>query len=487
MTPRTSPSPSAPDLQTAPVRAFVAAERAVFVADLVEWLRIPSISGDPAYADDVLRSAEWLAGRLRRTGFPTVEVWQDHSPPAVFAEWPAEDPDAPTVVVYGHHDVQPVDPVELWETAPFEPFLRAGPHGEQLVARGASDDKGQVFFHSLGVRAHLAATGRRAPAVTLKLLIEGEEESGSPHFAELLRANRERLRCDTVVVTDTGMWAHDVPTTCVGMRGLVGCQLDVHGPDGDLHSGSFGGAVPNPLTVLCRVLGGLHDESGRVNVPGFYDRVVAPTAAERVAYAALPFDERRFLGAAQSRAAAGEAGWSTLERLWARPTAEVNGIWGGYTGPGGKTIVPSDAHAKLSFRLVPDQEPAQVAETVRSWLAERMPAGIRWSAQFEGSGVRPCRTPLDAPALGSVTRAMGRAFGAEVGYTREGGSGPEADLADTLAAPVVFLGVGLDEDRIHAPNEKVEVELLLKGAEAAAHLWADLAVTLRTPAGTGRP
>lgn len=457
------------------VRSHVAEHADAFLADLEGWLRIPSVSGDPESADDVRRSAQWLADKLEETGFPTVEVWDTGGLPAVFAEWPSEDADAPTVTVYGHHDVQPVDPLHLWETAPFEPFRR----GDDLVGRGAADDKGQVLFHTLGLRAHLAATGRRSPAVTLKLLVEGEEESGSTHFADLLRRRRERLACDVVVVTDTGMWDRDVPTTCTAMRGLTDCQVDFHGPDVDLHSGSFGGAVRNPLTVMCRVLAELHDGDGVVQLPGFYDRVVALTDQERAQFAELPFDEAEWLETAQSRAAYGERGYTTLERVWARPTAEVNGIWGGYTGPGHKTIVPTDAHAKLSFRLVTDQDPKEVQDAVHAFLADRVPDGIAWTTTFFGDGVRPCLTPLGHPALQSLVRAMSRAFGCEVGYTREGGSGPEADLAEILDAPVVFLGVGLPDDQIHAPNEKVDTTLLLKGAESAAYLWADLAETLR--------
>ncbi|MEN3357261.1 MAG: hypothetical protein V7637_1243, partial [Mycobacteriales bacterium] len=246
-------------------------------ADLDAWLRIPSISADPARAGDVRRSAEWLAAAFTRTGFPTVEIWETGGAPAVFAEWPADDPRAPAAVVYGHHDVQPVDPEELWQTPPFEPTVR----GDELYARGAADDKGQLLFHLLGLPAHLAATGRSAPAVTLRFLVEGEEESGSPHFADLLRAQRDRLHCDVVVVTDTGVFDRGTPSTCTGMRGVTSCQIDFHGPDVDLHSGSFGGAVPNPATALARLVARLHDDAGVVQVPGFYADVVPLTDQER--------------------------------------------------------------------------------------------------------------------------------------------------------------------------------------------------------------
>ena len=456
------------------VRDAVAAGAEEMVAGLVEWLRIPSVSGDPAHRDDVRRSAEHLAQALRDAGFPTVEVWETAGLPAVFAEWPSDDPAAPTALVYGHHDVQPVTPLDLWQHPPFEPTVV----GDRLHARGAADDKGQVWFHTLGVRAHLAATGRTSPAVNLKMLVEGEEESGSPNFAALLATRADRLRCDVVVVSDTGMWSGETPTVCTGMRGMTDGQLDVRGPTGDVHSGSFGGAIRNPLTELCRVLAALHDEDGHVTIDGFYDGVVELTDAERELIARLPFVESAWLANARSSVPYGEQGFSTLERVWARPTAEVNGIWGGYTGLGHKTIVPSEGHAKVSFRLVAGQQPEVVRDQFEAWLRSVVPVGIEWRMHWEGPGVRPCLTPLDHPALGAVTRAMSQAFDTDVLYTREGGSGPEADLQDVTGAPVVFLGISLPDDGWHAPNEKVEIPMLRKGAEAAAHLWRELAETL---------
>ncbi|HEY1620118.1 MAG TPA: dipeptidase [Streptosporangiaceae bacterium] len=459
------------------VRQFVDDNADDFFTALKEWLRIPSISGDPARHGDVRRSAEWITGYLRASGFPQAEIWETGEPgdegmPAVFAQWPAADPDAPVVLVYGHHDVQPVEPLEQWDSPPFEPAVRDG----QLLARGASDDKGQMLFHVLGARAGMAAAGTSAPPVTLKLLIEGEEESGSPHFPALLRARRDELACDVVVVTDTSMWAADVPSMCLGMRGLIDAQIDLRGPERDLHSGSFGGGVPNPLHALAGLLAGLHDADGRVTLPGFYDRVLPLSAAEREAVAKLPFEEKAWLAdAGNSGAASGEAGFSTLERLWARPTAEVNGMWGGHTGAGPKTIIPATAHAKVSFRLIADQDPLEAVEMLRAYVREHVPAGITATVSANGSGVRASFSPPDSAAVQAGRRAMGRAFGKEVLFTREGGSGPEADLADVLRAPLVFIAVGLDSDRIHAPNEKVEMSLLLKGAQSAAYLWDELA------------
>lgn len=457
------------------VRTYIERHRAAFLDDLVAWLRIPSVSAQPEHADDVRRSAEWLAAKLSETGFPVAEIWPTPGAPAVFAEWPSGDPDAPTVLVYGHHDVQPAAREDGWHSDPFEPQLTDG----RLYARGAADDKGQVFFHTLGVRAHLAATGRTAPAVNLKLIVEGEEESGSPHFRALVEEHAGRLAADAVIVSDTGMWSETTPTVCTGMRGVADCEITFHGPDQDIHSGSFGGAVPNPAAVAARVVAALHDEDQRVTVPGFYDGVTPLTEAERELIAELPFDEAAWLRTAKSHGTLGEAGFSTLERVWARPTAEVNGIGGGYQGPGGKTIVPASAMVKLSFRLVDGQDPDKIERAVTDWVAAQVPAGIRHEIVF-GAATRPCLTPLDHPALQSVARSMSRAFdGHRIRFTREGGSGPAADLQDVLGAPVLFLGISVPSDGWHAPDEKVELELLLKGVETTAHLWGDMAETMR--------
>jgi acetylornithine deacetylase/succinyl-diaminopimelate desuccinylase-like protein len=480
------------------VRGYVESHAREFIDDLKQWLTIPSISADPARHGDVRHSAAWLAGHLRAAGFPVAEVWDTGGLPAVFAEWPAADPAAPTVLVYGHHDVQPVEPLEEWHSPPFEPLERDG----LLLGRGASDDKGQVLLHSLGVRASVAsrgglpggsggmespqvgslsspladtASGAAAPPVTVKLIVEGEEESGSEHFAALLRRERERLACDVIVISDTTMWAADVPSMCTGMRGLVPVEVTLTGPVRDLHSGSFGGGVPNPLHAMASLLAGLHDDQGRVTLPRFYDRVLPLSGQERDLLAQLPFDEKRWLAeAGDSGAAYGEQGFGTLERIWARPTAEVNGMWGGHTGPGSKTIIPRAAHAKVSFRLVADQDPADVGEAFREYVAARPPDGLQATVTVL-PGVRPCHSPIDSPAVRAGRRALQRAFGQQVLFTKEGGSGPEADLAEILAAPLVFVAVGLDSDQIHAPNESVNLSLLLRGAEASAYLWAELA------------
>jgi acetylornithine deacetylase/succinyl-diaminopimelate desuccinylase-like protein len=464
-------------------RDFVAEHRADLLGDLDQWLRIPSISAQPEHHADVSRNAGWFAAAVERTGFPTVEIWPTRGLPAVFAEWRSDDRGAPTVVVYGHHDVQPVDPIELWHSDPFDPTV----DGDVLRARGASDDKGQLLFHLLGVRAHLATAGRTSPAVNLKLLVEGEEESGSPNFAELLAEHRDRLDCDVVVITDTGMIAPDRPSAVTGMRGLIACTVFFHGPDLDLHSGVFGGAVPNPAGAIARLVSRLHDKHHRVQVPGFYDDVVPLGDEERELFGRVPFDPTDFLAVAQSRALVGEAGYSTLERVGARPTAEVNGLSGGYQGAGHKTIVPSDAQVKLSFRLVAAQDPAAIRQSVESFVAAQTPDGIVSRVEWEGEGVAPCLVPIDTPAYRVLTEAISAAFdGLPVLPTREGGSGPEAAIAQGLGVPLVFLGVGLPDDQIHAPNEKVNLSMLYRGAEAAALLWAGYARLGRAGLGTPR-
>ena len=454
-------------------RSYVESHAREFIDDLKQWLAVPSISADPAHHDDVRRSAEWLAAHLRTIGFPVAEVW-DSAPgglPAVFAEWPAADPHAPVALIYGHHDVQPVEPLQEWDSPPFEPAERGG----LLLGRGASDDKGQVLFHSLGIRAALAVSREAAPPVTIKLIVEGEEESGSAHFADLLRRERERLACDVIVVSDTSMWAPDVPSMCTGMRGLAAAEVTLTGPVRDLHSGSFGGGVPNPLHAMAALLAGLHDEAGRVTLPRFYDRVLALSDEERELFARLPFEEKDWLTeAGQSGAVYGEQGFTTLERIWARPTAEVNGMWGGHTGPGGKTIIPRAAHAKVSFRLVADQDPADVLAAFGEYVTAATPAGLEATVTVQPA-VRPSRSPITSPAVRAGRRAMERAFGREVLFTKEGGSGPEADLADILGAPLVFVAIGLDSDQAHAPNERVDLSLLLRGAEVSAYLWEELA------------
>lgn len=455
-------------------REAVTAGSAAWLELLSRWVEIPSVSADPDRADDVAASANFLADAMRAAGFPTVEVL-DSGPyrPAVYAHWPSGEADAVRVIVYGHHDVQPASFEDGWTYPPFEAHIVGG----LLHGRGASDDKGNIAIHLLGLAAHRAASGRGNPAVDLTFVIEGEEESGSPHISALLADLRGKLDADLVVISDTGIFDAATPSLVTGMRGMVSGQLHVHRGDIDLHSGSFGGAVANPIAELARIVAAIHDEDRHVTIEGFYDGVDEPTDLERSLLAALPFDEAAWtIGPARSTAAVGEAGYSTLERIGMRPTAEINGIWGGYTGPGGKTIIPTDAYAKLSFRLVGRQQPAAVMAAVERFVAEHTRPGVTATMSWEGAGVRPLVVAADHPAMDAARRALGAAFDTDaVLITREGGSGPEAELAETIGAPMIFLGVMTPDDQIHAPDERAPVDLLLKGAEAVAHLWRELA------------
>ncbi len=456
---------------------FADTARADVLARLDEWLRIPAISADPDHAADVRASAEWCAARMREVGLQNVELLETAGHPAVFGEWLHGGSDAPTVLVYGHHDVQPVDPLAEWVSPPFEPTVRDG----QLFARGAVDDKGQVLYHLEVIAALLARDGRLP--VNLKLLVEGEEEVGSPHFEELLRRERSRLAADVVVVSDTSMWSDTVPSMCTGMRGLVAFSVELRTASVDLHSGSFGGAVRNAAHVAADLATALHDDTGRVTLPGYYDAVLPLTDAVRDAIAVLPFDAEEFAATAGGAALHGEAGFSTLERIWVRPTAEVTGIRAGYGGDGIKTIVPATATLKITFRLVPNQDPDVIAAAFRDWLAAHVPADVELRVEAEG-GVAPALTPLDHPAVAAAARAIERVWGAPCRFTREGGSGPEEALGRVIDAPVVFLGVGLPDDRIHAPNERIVLDQFWKGLLAAAELWFELAAvgpSLTTP------
>jgi acetylornithine deacetylase/succinyl-diaminopimelate desuccinylase-like protein len=452
---------------------YCAAHQSRFVDELIELLRIPSISAQPEHAADVRRNAEHLAASAREAGFSTVELVETGGHPAVFAER-LVDPARPTVLVYGHHDVQPVDPLEEWLSPPFEPQVRDG----RLYARGAVDDKGQVHMHLKAVEAHRRTRGELP--VNLRLLVEGEEEIGSVHFERLVESMRERLAADVAVISDTGIFARGVPSLTVGLRGLAGVEVEVRGPSLDLHSGLFGGAVQNPVEALARMLASLKDpRTGRVTVPGFYDDVVEPTAAERDAYRSLPFDDSEFRRTAGGIGeTVGEEGWTDLERRWVRPTLEINGIWGGYQGPGAKTIIPAHAGAKISCRLVPAQRPEVIGELVASALRAATPPGVTSEVTVREGG-NPVITPADHPAVRAASRAMAAVFGKDPVIIREGGSIPPVEVFQrVLGMQSVLVGVGLPDDQIHAPNEKFDLEQYAMGIRVLARLWDEIAVEM---------
>lgn len=436
-------------------------------AELFEFLRIPSASADPAFAAEVRRCAEWLAVRFRGAGLAAAaEETGGH--PAVVAEWRGA-PGAPTVLVYGHYDVQPAVLADGWTSDPFAPVARGG----NVVARGASDDKGQLYAHLAGARAHLEARGRLP--VNLLFLIEGEEESGSAHLDGFIERHRERLACDAVVVSDSSQFAAGVPALTYGLRGLAYLEVTIQGPARDLHSGSFGGGVQNPANALAAMIAALHDGQGRVAVPGFYDDVRPLEEWERAAFAALPFDEAGYRQALGVDALAGEAGYSTLERVWARPTLDVNGLSSGYTGEGAKTVLPARATAKLSCRLVPGQDPERVAALLSARLRELCPPGC--SVEVKSlHGARPVLVDVGAPAVRAAARAVERGFGVAPVFIREGGSIPVVEtFGRVLGAPVVLLGFGLPDDGAHGPDEKLSLDDFGRAVRTSAWLWEELA------------
>jgi acetylornithine deacetylase/succinyl-diaminopimelate desuccinylase-like protein len=438
--------------------------------DLAAWVRIPSVSADPAHERDVTRSARWLQAHLLETGFPQVEEWDTDGVQAVFAHWPAEDPNAPTVLVYSHHDVRAVKDQEWQEVAPFEPALRQG----RMYGRGASDAKGQVLAHIWALRAHLEAIGRSAPAVTLKYLIEGEEEIGSPHLSDLVRSHADRLTADVVIVSDTMLWSLEEAAVCTGVRGSVNAHLELRGPRRDIHSGVVAGAAPNPLTEICRLAGLLHDDQWRITLPGFYDPVAKPSDEERRGMAAITFDTDEWLERTRSRSVQGEAGYSVLERVWTRPAAEVVTLLGGDPDDPARGVIPAVASADITLRLVPDQRADDVMRQLRHWVAEHIRDGYEYEVTTSTTNQDPYVTPADHPALSALEDAMSRTVQRPALRIRNGGGAPAALLAETVDAPVLFYGTGLPEDHWHDSDEKVEVKALLQGAETLAYLLEDL-------------
>ncbi|MBI5440953.1 MAG: dipeptidase [Deltaproteobacteria bacterium] len=444
----------------------IASQEEATLSTLFEFLRIPTVSADPSLSGEVKRGAMWLADRFREAGF-AAGAHPTGGHPAVVAEWRGAK-GAPTVLVYGHYDVQPAESLDAWTSPPFEPVVRDG----NICGRGASDDKGQLLCHLAGAAAHLKA--RRRLPVNLVFLIEGEEESGSVHLEPFLEANRERLTCDAVVVSDSSQFAAGVPALTYGLRGLAYLEAILTGPDHDLHSGSFGGAVRNPANALAAMIAALHDDTGRVAIPGFYDDVRPLEAWEREAFRHLPFDEAAYRRGLGVDALWGEAGYSTLERVWARPTLDVNGLWSGYSGEGAKTVLPSKAGVKLSCRLVPDQDPDRVAGLLEDRLRALCPPGCTVEVR-RLHGARPVLTPVDVPAVAATRRAVQRAFGAVPVFIREGGSIPVVETFGRMfGAPVVLLGFGRPDDRAHGPDEKLNLGDFRAGVRASAWLWEEL-------------
>ncbi len=435
------------------------------VDQLFDFLRIPSISALPEHAGDVARAAQWVADRLSAAGIEGVRIIPTGGHPVVYGEW-LHAPGKPTILIYGHFDTQPADPVELWTSPPFTPTVRDG----RIYARGASDDKGNMLTPILAAEALLQADGTLP--VNLKFFFEGQEEILSPQIPDVLAAHRDLLACDLVVSADSGQFTEDQPSITVGCRGACGLQIDVQGPASDLHSGTYGGAVTNPIHALVQILDSMRGPDGAVLVEGFYDEVVPLTPQDRAAIAAIPFDEQTFAGALGVAAfGAGEQGYTVNERRWARPTLEVNGIWGGFQGEGMKTVLPREAHAKISCRLVPDQDPARVAELVAAHADKHAPAGVTVSARLFGARARPYLIPADHWGNRTVAGVLREMYGKEPLYERAGGSVPVYDLfLRTLGAYAVGFGFGLDDENAHAPNEFFRLASFERGRKAYATL-----------------
>ena len=440
-----------------------------FLEDLKSVLRIPSVSAQPDRRADVARCAQHIAERLRRLGMTRVEVMPTAGHPVVYAEWLGA-PGKPTVLLYGHYDVQPAEPLELWHTPPFEPTLRDG----KLYARGAVDDKGQVYMHVAAIEAHMKTAGKLP--VNLKMVIEGEEEVGSLNLESFLRGHRKMLDADVIVVSDTGMPGPDQPALTYALRGLLYGQIEVVGPSRDLHSGHFGGAVANPAQALAAILAGLIDADRRVTVPGFYDRVRELSPAERQRFAATPFDERAFLAEAGAPEPVGERGYNTLERTTVRPTLDVNGMWSGYIGEGEKTVLPSFAAAKVSMRLVPDQDPDELAPRFEAHVKQLTPPGVR-SKVVGMRGSPPFLTDPDHPMLEAARRALARVWKKPAVMVRDGGSIPVMTTFQHthVGLPSILVGFGLDDDQVHAPNEKFSLSSYYGGMNSVAYLYEELA------------
>jgi acetylornithine deacetylase/succinyl-diaminopimelate desuccinylase-like protein len=428
-----------------------------FLNELLELLRIPSISARSEHKEDMIRCAEAVKQRLLEAGADTVTIYPTEGHPVVYGE-KIIDPSKPTVLVYGHYDVQPADPLELWNSGPFEPVIKDG----KIFARGSCDDKGQFYMH---VKALETMTKTNTLPGNVKFIIEGEEEVGSPNLATFVKANKELLKADVILISDTSMLSMDTPSIDIGVRGLSYIEVEVTGPNRDLHSGVYGGAVANPITMLAKMIASCHDENNHITIPGFYDDVIESTPAEREKMAQAPFNEDEYKADLGVQHLWGEKGYTTNERTGIRPTLEVNGIWGGYTGEGAKTVLPSKAFAKISCRLIPNQSSVKITEKILTYFKSIAPAGVTVKAE-EHHGGEPYMTPIDSDAYKAASKAIHATFGKEPIPVRGGGSIPICALFEKeLGLKIVFMGFGLDSDNLHSPNEKYDVFNFYKGIE----------------------
>ncbi|MEK3935892.1 dipeptidase [Sporosarcina sp. FSL W7-1349] len=442
--------------------------RDAHLEQLKEFLRIPSISSLSEHKADMRKAAEWLMDSFKQAGLENLFIDETEGHPVVYGDWLHAE-GKPTILVYGHYDVQPVDPLNLWESQPFEPEIR----DNKIYARGASDDKGQVFMHVKVVEALMAKNGELP--VNVKFIIEGEEEVGSPNLESYIEANKEKLAADVIVISDTGLAGPGQPAVCYGLRGLAGVQIDVRGAKGDLHSGLYGGGIQNPIHALASIVASFHDQEGTITVDGFYDNVRPLTDEERAAYAALDFDEEALKQEVGVTELFGEKGFSHLERTWTRPTLEVNGIFGGFSGEGIKTVLPAEAGTKITCRLVPDQDPEEIVEKLKAHIEKHKPAGVTVTVSEFDKG-KPFITPFDHPAIQAAGRSYEKVYRVPTAYTRGGGSIPiVAAFDELLQVPVVLMGFGLDTENFHAPNEHFHLENFDKGLRVIGDYYYEIA------------
>jgi len=446
---------------------YIRAHHDQFEHGLIDILKIPSISSDPDHIADMQNMAEKLQAEMQTLGMHNAEIIPTEGHPVVYSEW-LEAPGRPTLLIYGHYDVQPVDPVDLWSSPPFEPRIA----GDRIFARGAADDKGQIYIHLKAIEAVLATTGKLP--VNVKLIFEGEEEVGSAHLEEFIIKYADKLIADYVVISDTPMFREGYPGITYGLRGLAYLQVDLRGTDTDLHSGSFGGLVKNPVNALVELLAQMKDAEGRIRIPGFYDDVLPITEVEHDKITKLPFDAADFASSIGAPALFGEAGYDDLERLWARPTFDINGIWGGFQGEGAKTVIPAEAHAKVSMRLVADQDPDDIAAKFKAYVESLTPASMTAQIQTMHGGFGYV-TDLDNPGLQAGVRALEKAFGKAVDFLREGGSIPIVKVfADIVKAPVLLMGYGLPDENAHAPDENFSLYNFHKGIESIVYFFDEI-------------
>jgi acetylornithine deacetylase/succinyl-diaminopimelate desuccinylase-like protein len=454
---------------------YINVHRDRYVDQLKEYLAIPSISALPQHKDDVRRCAEWTAEEMRRIGLQNVRLEETPGHPVVYGDWLGAE-GAPTILFYGHYDVQPVDPVNLWTSPPFEATVRDG----EIYARGSADDKGQVFMHFKAVEAHIKEQGRLP--VNMKFLLEGEEEVGSANLDNFIGAHKDLLKADVVVISDSPMFDRGIPSICYGLRGLAYYQIDLRGTKTDLHSGSFGGAVVNPSMALAQLLAQMKDKSGRVKIPGFYDDVVELRPEERAEFAKLPFNERKYRQDLGAPKLSGEAGYSTLERIWGRPTFEVNGLLAGFTGEGAKTVIPAVAMAKVSMRLVPNQDPRKIGDLFEAHVHKTVSKAVEVKLTRMHGG-KPWMTAFDNPFVQAAGRAIEKGFGQKPVFNREGGSIPVvATFQEELGLPCVLFGVGLPDENAHAPDEKLDLGNFHNGIIASAFLYQEIGNLALQPA-----